>query len=148
VIRPNAAHDCDYFVHNFNLTQEQPGRSGRGGRAFESLGDSLARATCVQREAPPNSSSSQRRRPTVVFYAEQKRGFIDSKRHAIRETTKVDFSTIPTRKNRTRILARQPSHPHNSRQELVSRKSLRMESGSAEQTRHSVCTVYIFRDLT
>jgi hypothetical protein len=28
VIWPNAAHNCDYFVHYFNLTQEAAGRSG------------------------------------------------------------------------------------------------------------------------
>jgi hypothetical protein len=32
VIRPNALHHCDYFVHYFNLTHEKAGRSGAGGR--------------------------------------------------------------------------------------------------------------------
>ena len=31
VIQPNAAYRCDYFVHYYNLTFEQGGRSGNGG---------------------------------------------------------------------------------------------------------------------
>jgi hypothetical protein len=32
VIQPNAIHNCDYFVHYYNLTEETAGRSGGGGR--------------------------------------------------------------------------------------------------------------------
>jgi hypothetical protein len=68
VIRPNAAHNCDYFVHYFNLTQEQPGRSGHGGHLNTS--EILLLEQHVQREAPPGQ-----RRPTVVFLAEQEAEF-------------------------------------------------------------------------
>jgi hypothetical protein len=31
VIKPNAAYNCDYFIHYYNLTTEVSGRSGQGG---------------------------------------------------------------------------------------------------------------------
>jgi hypothetical protein len=68
VIRPNAAHNCDYFVHYFNLTQEQPGRSGHGGHLNTS--EILLLEQHVQREAPPGQ-----RRPKVVFLADQEEDF-------------------------------------------------------------------------
>jgi hypothetical protein len=68
VIRPNAAHNCDYFVHYFNLTQEGPGRSGHGGHLNPS--EILSLEQHVQREAPPDQ-----RRPEVVFLAEQEEDF-------------------------------------------------------------------------
>jgi hypothetical protein len=68
VIRPNAAHNCDYFVHYFNLTQEKPGRSGRGGHLNPS--EILLLEQHVQREAPPGQ-----RRPQVAFLAEQEEDF-------------------------------------------------------------------------
>jgi hypothetical protein len=68
VIRPNSAHNCDYFVHYFNLTQEAKGRSGRGGELNPS--EILLLEQHVQREAPPGQ-----RRPTVVFLAEQEADF-------------------------------------------------------------------------
>jgi hypothetical protein len=68
VIRPNAAHNCDYFVHFFNLTQEVNGRSGGGGHLDPS--EILLLEQHVQREAPPGQ-----RRPTVVFLAEQEADF-------------------------------------------------------------------------
>jgi hypothetical protein len=68
VIRPNAAHNCDYFVHYFNLTQEAAGRSGKGGHLNTS--EILLLEQHVQREAPPGQ-----RRPKVVFLAEQEEDF-------------------------------------------------------------------------
>jgi hypothetical protein len=68
VFRPNAAHNCDYFVHYFNLTQEEPGRSGQGGHLNPS--EILLLEQHVQREAPPGQ-----RRPKVVFLAEQEEDF-------------------------------------------------------------------------
>jgi hypothetical protein len=68
VIRPNAAHNCDYFVHYFNLTKEEPGRSGHGGHLNPS--EILLLEEHVQREAPPGQ-----RRPKVVFLAEQEEDF-------------------------------------------------------------------------
>jgi hypothetical protein len=68
VIRPNAAHNCDYFVHYFNLTQEAAGRSGKGGHLNTS--EILLLEQHVQREAPPGQ-----RRPEVVFLAEQEEDF-------------------------------------------------------------------------
>jgi hypothetical protein len=69
VIRPNAAHNCDYFVHYFNLTQEEPGRSGHGGPLNPS--EILILEQHVQREAPPG----QQRLPKVVFLADQEEDF-------------------------------------------------------------------------
>jgi hypothetical protein len=68
VIRPNAAHNCDYFVHYFNLTQEAAGRSGEGGHLNPS--EILLLEQHVQREAPPGQ-----RRPNVVFFAEHEEDF-------------------------------------------------------------------------
>jgi hypothetical protein len=68
VIRPNAAHNCDYFVHYFNLTQEAAGRSGKGGHLNTS--EILLLEQHVQREAPPGQ-----RRPNVFFLAEQEEDF-------------------------------------------------------------------------
>jgi hypothetical protein len=68
VIRPNAAHNCDYFVHYFNLTQEVAGRSGKGGHLNTS--EILLLEQHVQREAPPGQ-----RRPNVMFLAEQEEDF-------------------------------------------------------------------------
>jgi hypothetical protein len=68
VIRPNAAHNCDYFVHYYNLTQEEPGRSGRGGHLNPS--EILLLEQHVQNEAPPGQ-----RRPNVMFLADQEEDF-------------------------------------------------------------------------
>jgi hypothetical protein len=68
VIRPNAAYNCDYFVHYFNLTQEAAGRSGNGGHLNTS--EILLLEQHVQREAPPGQ-----RRPTVAFLVEQEEDF-------------------------------------------------------------------------
>jgi hypothetical protein len=68
VIRPNAAHNCDYFVHYYNLTQEEPGRSGHGGHLNPS--EILLVEQHVQREAPVGQ-----RRPNVVFLADQEEDF-------------------------------------------------------------------------
>jgi hypothetical protein len=68
VIRSNSAHNCDYFVHYFNLTQEAAGRSGKGGHLNTS--EILLLEQHVQREAPPGQ-----RRPKVVFLAEQEEDF-------------------------------------------------------------------------
>jgi hypothetical protein len=49
VVRPNARHGCDYFVHYYNVTHEEGGRSGGGGaiRADEilQLADAVRRAS-------------------------------------------------------------------------------------------------------
>jgi hypothetical protein len=68
VIRPNAAHNCDYFVHYYNLTQEEPGRSGHGGHLNPS--EILLLEQHVQNEAPAGQ-----RRPNVVFLADQEEDF-------------------------------------------------------------------------
>jgi hypothetical protein len=68
VIRPNAAHNCDYFVHYYNLTQEAAGRSGKGGHLNTS--EILLLEQHVQHEAPPGQ-----RRPKVFFLAEQEEDF-------------------------------------------------------------------------
>jgi hypothetical protein len=67
-IRPNAAHNCDYFVHYFNLTQEAAGKSGKGGHLNTS--EILLLEEHVQREAPPGQ-----RRPHVAFLVEQEEDF-------------------------------------------------------------------------
>jgi hypothetical protein len=70
VIRPNAAYNCDYFVHYYNLTQEVAGRSGHGGTLNPS--EILLLEQHVQREAP---SGPGHRTPQVVFQADQEEDF-------------------------------------------------------------------------
>jgi hypothetical protein len=79
IIRSNAAHNCDYFVHYFNLTQEVNGRSGGGGQLDPS--EILLLEQHVQREAP-----SGQRRPTVVFLAEQEADFWKNYNSLIQKT--------------------------------------------------------------
>jgi hypothetical protein len=69
VIRQNATHNCDYFVHYFNLTQEAAGRSGEGGHLNPS--EILLLEQHVLQEAPPGQS-----RPSFVFIPRTGRGLL------------------------------------------------------------------------
>jgi hypothetical protein len=75
VLRPNARHGCDYFVHYYNVTREAKGRSGVGG--FLRPDDVLNLAAAVERVAAADVRSREgvpplghRRRPVAHFRAE------------------------------------------------------------------------------
>lgn len=70
VIRPNIQHNCDYFVHYYNLTEEPAGRSGNGGSLDPS--EILSLTQHVQQEA---LHAGHDRLPAVVFKADQEADF-------------------------------------------------------------------------
>jgi hypothetical protein len=74
VIRPNARHGCDYFVHYYNVTHEEGGRSGGGGTV--QADDILRLAGAVDRAAAASAFNGgaplggYRRRPVTRFAVE------------------------------------------------------------------------------
>ena len=62
VILPNAKYNCDYFVHFYNVTFEQKGRSGNGGEIRPS-DIFYIRAPILEAAAMMNST----RIPTIAF---------------------------------------------------------------------------------
>jgi hypothetical protein len=80
VLQPNARHQCDYFVHYYNVTHEAKGRSGVGG--FIRPDDVLHLAAAVERVAavdvaapPPLPLGHRLGRPVALFRAETADGF-------------------------------------------------------------------------
>ena len=74
VIRPNAPYGCDYFVHYYNLTFEQAGRSGNGGtldpheiRLLEQVVSNLSATTTTT----TNNSEEDETRHTNHFHYHQ-----------------------------------------------------------------------------
>jgi hypothetical protein len=68
VIRPNARHGCDYFVHYYNITHEARSRSGKGG--VISPDDVLRLAEAVDRVASEWGEGAALGRPVTRFRAE------------------------------------------------------------------------------
>jgi hypothetical protein len=77
VIRPNAPHHCDYFVHYYNVTNEQAGRSGTGGAMDpaeilllrHAVLDEASMAIIAEAAAAktPTTAATSKRLPVVKF---------------------------------------------------------------------------------
>jgi hypothetical protein len=80
VIKINARYNCDYFVHYYNLTEEQAGRSGKGGVLNPS--EILSLTGEVHRYAPQHAD----RRPRVVFQVDQEAAFWNNYNDLIHRT--------------------------------------------------------------
>jgi hypothetical protein len=90
VLRPNARHGCDYFVHYYNITHEAPSRSGKGG--IISPDDVLRLAEAVDRVARESSEGSPLGRPVTRFTADtaddfwRRRGALVEKVRTVNDT--------------------------------------------------------------
>lgn len=84
VLIPNAAHNCDYFVHYFNLTEEAAGRSGKGGQLDPS--EILSLEQHVHRQAV---KAKHQRPPTVMFHADQEADFWTQHHDLIEKTRTI-----------------------------------------------------------
>jgi hypothetical protein len=73
VLKPNARHGCDYFVHYYNVTHEASGRSGAGGIIRPD--DILHLAEAVDRVADESRQRTWIGRPVTRFSAESSEDF-------------------------------------------------------------------------
>jgi hypothetical protein len=103
VIRPNAAYQCDYFIHYYNLTTEVAGRSGQGGHVNpqEIL---LLREQVLREHAKVSSGGNNNKKPTtssVIYAVSQEEDFwkqyahLLNKIHTAKDNTDGNYLYFP-----------------------------------------------------
>ncbi|KAL3924984.1 MAG: hypothetical protein SGILL_000708 [Bacillariaceae sp.] len=99
VIKPNFHYECDYFVHFFNITSEQSGRSGKGG-AIDPSEVMLLRDAIHELYA----ATTTKRFPKVKFASDTDEDFYRARNASISkiENYPVSGNTINTNATTTR----------------------------------------------
>jgi hypothetical protein len=96
VIRTNAPYNCDYFIHYYNVTLEEKGKSGQGGQInphdILDVQSHIVDAAANNNNNNPNNNSSSssnssflRRQPTIAFKSHTDKEFWDRRNETLQK---------------------------------------------------------------